>query len=515
MVVWRSLGISRGGRTLGLAVAPGGAGALGMAGAVAVAWLASSVGPVASARAIAAHTGRGLSVAVAIPLACAVLLFGLGVLLGAHRVASRPQGRSGRRIVLRRSFWEVRGSPSFALGLRAATRGRSAGVLLAEAITAVTAVTATLVFSTSLLRLVDTPDRFGWPYDVAAVVNAGYGQADLAAIATTLDRPEVDAWGIAALAGGLVVNGETLPFVAGRAGFDDLMTGATISGRAPRGDHEIALGSLTARTLGLHVGDEATVRTPHGEQTATISGLVVLPAIGPLESDRMSLGTGVFLPQAFFEAVLGNAEQTTGLAPAALADGLGSFVAIDLADGVDAGAFLAEIRDDLPTWGPDGVEPLTYAKPIRPAAIIDVAAMRQVPMSLVGVFVLTMAVSIVAGIATGTRARRRELAVVRASGGTPRQLRASVRWHGLVVVSIGLAVGFPAGIVLGRLGFDAFARDFGAAPQPSVPLLLLCGTVIVVLATGLLAGAVPALQVARRQDIALLQADGGIQNASD
>ena len=146
----------------------------------------------------------------------------------------------------------------------------------------------------------------------------------------------------------------------------------------------------------------------------------MLPSIGPFESDRTSLGTGVLLSAPLFEAVVGGR---------GLADGLSGFVAIDLAPGRDPAAFLADIRADLPGWDPFGVAPPSYAKPVRPATVVDVASSRRVPAFLTLVLILTMAVSVVSGIASGTRARRRELAVLRAMGIVPRQVRASVRWH--------------------------------------------------------------------------------------
>jgi putative ABC transport system permease protein len=141
-----------------------------------------------------------------------------------------------------------------------------------------------------------------------------------------------------------------------------------------------------------------------------------------------------------------------------------------------------------------------FTDPVRPASVVDVAAMRRVPILLAAAFALTMAVSVVAGIASGTRARRRELAVVRALGATPRQIRASVWWHALTVVMVGLVVGLPLGIIVGRLTFAAFARDLGVAPRPFVPLPLVLVTILVVLTVGVVSALLPARSAARRRD---------------
>ena len=55
--------------------------------------------------------------------------------------------------------------------------------------------------------------------------------------------------------------------------------------------------------------------------------------------------------------------------------------------------------------------------------------MQAVPIALVGVLALAMIVGMALGISAATRARRREMAVLRALGCVGRQLRDSVRWH--------------------------------------------------------------------------------------
>ncbi|TML88746.1 MAG: FtsX-like permease family protein [Actinobacteria bacterium] len=486
--VWRGLGISPTRRTLGLALPPTGAVVAGLFGSVAVAWLASPLGPVASARAVVPAGTRHLSIATVLTVAAATVLLGIGVTVAAHRVVRSSAATAGRTPAPRRSFPGAGRSPGLALGIRAATVGGGANALLAGVGIAVAAATATLVFSASLVRFLDTPARFGWPFDIGALVNAGYGQTNLAAVAKTLDRPDVERWGLAAMSGGLAINGETVPFVAGRRGFDAFTRALIISGRAPRRDHEIALGSITARHLHLHVGDEATVATSRGKRKARVTGLVVLPSIGPFESDRASLGTGALISSPLFAAVVGGVD---------VADNLAGFVAVDLAAGADPASFLAKVRHDLPGWDPFHVPPPSYAEPVRPATVVDVAASRRVPALLAGLLGLTMAVSVVTGIASGTRARRRELAVLRAVGAVPRQLRASVRWHALVVVLIGLVVGLPIGIAAGRAGFTVFARDIGAATRPAVPPALLSLIVLGAVVLALVAAAVPARRSSR------------------
>ena len=77
--VWHSLGMSTRRRTIALAVPAAGALVVGVVGSLLVAWLASSIGPIASARAVVPHRSRGLSSAVLVPLVGWVVVFGLGL----------------------------------------------------------------------------------------------------------------------------------------------------------------------------------------------------------------------------------------------------------------------------------------------------------------------------------------------------------------------------------------------------------------------------------------------------
>lgn len=494
---WLHLGATRTQRVAGIAFPLAAAGAAGLAGAFLIGWMGSGIGPVASARSVEPAGRAGMSGAVVLMALGPTAFF----LAAALPLAAAGATRSRRRSVSRGPSWLARtvppvGSTALWVGVRAAVVSSGASVLLAASVAAVVAVLATVVFTTSLNRFVSDPERFGWPYDAAVVVGFGYGGADKAAVASTLDHPDVEAWGLAALDSGSTIDGEPVPFVAALAGFESIPL-PVIEGALPDADGEIALGALTAERLGLAVGDRAKLTTPYGEREAIVSGVVVLPTAGPFESDRVSLGTGALLSEQFTTSVLGDAERLSGVDSEDVTEGAASFVVIDLADGVDSGRFLAGISDEFRTWDLNGFDPFVYADPVRPAPVADVAAMKAVPMALVGVFALAMLVGLGLGIAAATRARRRELSVLRALGFVGRQLRASVRWHALCVVGVGLVIGTPVGLALGRVSYRSFADRLGFLPEPVV----LPGSILAIgaaaLGMGLLAAAGPARQAAR------------------
>jgi hypothetical protein len=266
----------------------------------------------------------------------------------------------------------------------------------------------------------------------------------------------------------------------------------------------VALGSRTARELGIDPGNEIDVETFFGGATATVTGTVVLPAVGPYESDRAGPGTGVLLSRPFFEEVVAREERASGLPPGSFAEtGLGSFVAIDLREGVDPATFLAGIDRELLSWDRNGFESPVYAQAVRPPEIVDVADMRAVPVTVGALVALAMAGALASGIAVATADRRRELAVLEALGCSSRQLAGSVRWHGFAVVAVALAVGGPLGGIAGRLLYRAFADDLGVRPEVVVPLGWVAGIAVAAIGVGWLAGAAPRRRL-RREPVAPL-----------
>jgi hypothetical protein len=499
VAVWLALGITRRTRVLALAAPALAATGLGLVLALAAAWLASPIGAIGSAAAIDGAPTRSLGGHVALAALAVLVAMTALVVVVIARMASpaRPASASTRPT-------RARGNqPALTLGVRAARRGIGAVAVLGGASLAVLTVTATLVFSASVLRFIDEPDRYGWPYDVAALVNAGYDNPNLDAIRSTLDDPRsgVARWGHAALSLGTQVNGTAVPVVAMREGFD-AMPGPLVQGRLPHGDDEVALGKLTAEELGVRVGDEVTISVQYGERVGTVTGFVVLPAVGALESDRASLGTGVLLPPPFVDGIVGAAADQLGMSGPEIADSLGSFIVIDLDPGIDPAAWVEAQEGALVAWDPFGVPPLTYPRPVRPPVVVDVEATQRIPELLAGVLALAMGVSVVAGVASGTNGRRRELAIFRALGGSARQVRSSVRAHAVAVVGTGLLVGLPLGVALGRTAYIAFAESLGAVPDPLVPTRWLLLLTVGVLVLGFAAAVVPGRRATSRGTLA-------------
>jgi ABC-type lipoprotein release transport system permease subunit len=91
-------------------------------------------------------------------------------------------------------------------------------------------------------------------------------------------------------------------------------------------------------------------------------------------------------------------------------------------------------------------------------------------------------VALVITLSASVRRRRRDLAMLRALGFKSRQLRAAVAWQASTNGLVGVVVGVPLGIVLGRWLWTLFARDIDAVLEPTVPVLSIVIVALITLA---------------------------------
>jgi hypothetical protein len=466
---------------------------LGVVGA----WVFSPTGPVGSVRSIDPSPARQISGTVA--LAALGLAVALGVVAAALGWRSARRGlhpvmtRHGSiaRLLVRRST-----RPEVAEGVRAAYRsGRGAGLVLASGAAAVGVFVAAVVFGASLSRVLSTPADYGWGWDVASIDNYGYGAIDLSLVHATLDAdPDVRGFSALAFSTSVLVDGDQ---VATLLAFDRSSTIdlTTVDGRLPNGADEVALGARTARDRGLHVGDRVEVQGFEVDQReATVTGIAVLPALGPFRSDRTAPGVGLVVP----EAMLNEAAATRGPA----------FIGMDLRPGADRAAVLERLHDDLGAWSPEtAITTFDRTTPVRPPEIVDARSMRRSPMLVGGLLVVGATVGLVVAITMSVRARRRDLAMLRVLGFTDRQLHRSVLVQAVVSVVGAVVVGLPLGIAVGRVAWRSFASQLGVLTSPHTPIGWIVLTAVGAGALAVLAGAFPARAAARTRPATTLRTE--------
>ena len=86
----------------------------------------------------------------------------------------------------------------------------------------------------------------------------------------------------------------------------------------------------------------------------------------------------------------------------------------------------------------------------RPAEIVDYRTIGFTPASWSRRWVPAPVVALALTLMASVRRRRRDLALLKTLGFTQRQLAAAVAWQASVSALIGVAIGAPVGIILGR-----------------------------------------------------------------
>lgn len=470
---------------------------LGAAGAVIVAVALSPLTPIGPLRRIEADPGVAFDWTVLCLGAAGltVLLVGIGLVAAVRQLPHRRQARArlenSRRSALAGAV-AAAGLPLPAVaGMRLALEsgeGRTsvpARAALGGAVVAVMALVASLVFGTSLRSLVDRPQLYGWDWDMTVIDESGYGEISVDRAAAVLDGdPDVTGW-TGAYFQSIDLEGVNVPVLG--LPTEAAVAPPMLAGRPVAGRDEIVVGTRTLDALGKGVGDTVVLGSDEGERPLRIVGVAVFPTVGPILGAYTSLGEGALM---VYDAIPGWDEVSAG--PKALF--------VRLAPGADRDAAVARLEEDLAGIGrfPRSAEILPVQ---RPAQIVHYEAMGAAPAVLGGVLVAAAVVSLGLALASGVGRRRRDLSVLKSLGFTRRQVSSTVVWQSSLIVGVGLVVGVPLGVALGRWLWILFAERLPVLARPSVPALLLAGLGCVLVVLANVVAAVPA-QVAGRTPVA-------------
>jgi hypothetical protein len=386
------------------------------------------------------------------------------------------------------------GSVSGSLGVRMALEpghGRTAVPVrsaLVGTAAAVAAVVAALVFGTSFLWLVHTPHRYGqnWAQQLDLQVGSipvTMGQRVLGRV-TGLTGYAGGNYGQVSVAapgsGGRSGSGTVVPAIGidqlhGR-GFLTLLTG-----RAPAGPHQIALGPRTLHTLGVHVGQRVMV-SAHGQASMMrVMGSAVFAAFSVGGGSATDLGTGA----AVSASVLSQPNPPACVGRMTCYN----FFLLRYRPGTDLPAAASRLRAAVTRAGcPPGLCLVTTDQ--RPSDIRDYTGVRDTPLVL-GALLGMLAVGMLShALLAGVRRRYRDLALLKTLGLVRSQLLGVVCWQASTLAAVAVLAGLPLGVLAGRWAWVVFAGSAGVAGQANVPvpLVLLAIPVTLLLANLIAAG---------------------------
>jgi ABC-type lipoprotein release transport system permease subunit len=145
--------------------------------------------------------------------------------------------------------------------------------------------------------------------------------------------------------------------------------------------------------------------------------------------------------------------------------------------------------------------------PGPPKTVADFGGVSELPLVVSALLVAIAAAVLAHALVMATRQRRRHLAILKTLGFDRRQVLATIAWQATTLAALGLVVGLPLGVSLGRWAWTLFAEQIGVVPEPVTPLPLI---LLVVPASVLLANLVallPARNAARTPAGLVLRAE--------
>jgi hypothetical protein len=507
----KALGLGRRGLVaLGMAstLAVGLAGAVG---AVALAFALSPLAPVGDARLVEPSSGLSLDGPVLLLGAAATvaMVLALGAWPSLRAARGRPDDpRLPRSSAVAGLLGAAGAPPTMVVGVRnALERGRGAttapvATALLGALLAVTALCGTAVFGSSLAHLDATPALFGDTYQVIIYGTPGAGtlspQQGLRSVIEQLERhPGVDH--ITKVTGAPISIHGVNVVAAAYAPVRGPALLVAVSGRLPVREGEIALGTSTMRQTGTHSGALVPVRfaSRSGHPRTALLRVVGTAALPTGVGDgEVGLGTGAVLTLAGYE----HAACPPGPAELTCVHSIQGNLAV-LASappgGTGHGVITRAISVDQ---GYDGT-------PITPTSLVNFGEAVNFPLILGVILAIFGAATLTHLLVVSVGRRRREMGLLKALGFVSRQVGATVYWQATTVTLVGLAVGVPIGIALGRVIWRVFALNIGVVPNPVIDLWVIAGLIAAVLVGAALLSLGPALAAARARPGRLLRTE--------
>src|SRR6266496_5444955 len=143
----------------------------------------------------------------------------------------------------------------------------------------------------------------------------------------------------------------------------------------------------------------------------------------------------------------------------------------------------------------------------RPANVVSLASIAGLPVLLSGLLAVMAAGTLAHMLASSTRRRRRDLAILKTLGFTRRQVRHAIAWQATTIAAIALLIGLPTGIAGGRWAWRVFATQLGVLPEPAVPLTTIVIAIPAALALANLIAAAPARAAAHTPSATVLRTE--------
>jgi hypothetical protein len=520
LVVARALGADQPSLLATAGLGPAVAIIVGALGAAAVAFVASPIAPIGAVRAIDPSPGVDADWTVLLGT-IALLVVALGaftaqvVYVEVGRALRGTRERAPHRSVVADLAARSGAPVTMVAGLRFSLERGSARTAapvrsaLAASVVAVVVAVTTVTFASSLGTLDSTPALYGWNWSVAILSPSG---TDIPPIAGTLLSRDHDvaAWTGLSFANA-TMNNQTVPIILGSTHAP--VGPPLLAGHELDSPGQVVLGSQTLAELHAKLGGTITVSYGSvkdypiyiSKRPLRVVGIATMPAVGASGNLHTSMGVGGELatgiePPAFARALRSPDPNLDGPNTEIVRFVPGTSPSSDLR-GLDR---IARITTKVMQADPSGAgDTYVVVGPQRPAEIVIYQSTGATPVALALALGAGATAALGLALASSVRRRRRDLALLKTLGFARRQLAGAIAWQASTVAIVGVVLGVPIGVALGRWLWTIFARQIGAVPEATVPVaqLVLIVGVAIVLANGI--AAIPG-KVAARTPAALV-----------
>ena len=259
-----------------------------------------------------------------------------------------------------------------------------------------------------------------------------------------------------------------------------------VRGHPPTSPDEVTVGERTLAEHDLDVGDTIVVTGGSGVATQLrIVGSVVAPdSVNPARSVVFTLPGLVKLHGVSDLDVLP----------------LDQSIALKYPSGVDAEALESALETDYELFfSPED------AYPVVPQSLSQMERVRSTLFVLAAFLGLVGMIGLVHFMLLSAGQRRHDTAVLEALGFVRRQTQVVVAAQALTIAAIGVAVGLPLGVLVGRSVWIAAVDRIGLVSTPTVPWLVAALVVVIVIIGALVASVFPGWSAARRRPTDVLR----------
>jgi FtsX-like permease family len=446
--------------------------ALGVAGVVVASWWF----PIGTASLFEPAPGMAVDLPVLLAAAVVPALVAVGSAVAAWFASSAMRAAGPqRRSALAAAAARVGAPVPVVIGTRFALepgRGRQAvpaRPAVLGAVVGVLGVVAAFTFSEGVGDATTRPGRFGQVHQLEAFV--GYSGEDFGPVEEVLPVMAADPDVVAvndvrtaiAEVGNIPVALFTLDPV------DVPWEPVVLEGRAPLDEADVAVAPGSAEAMGVTVGDVVAMTGTLGTRELTVTGLAFVP-----EAPHNDYVTGGWVTAEGYDILF---DPDSEVSPPFKFHS----VLVTLRPGADPDVVAARIEQAAGVAG-------MLELPGSPSRLEEVKQIRALPVFLAGFLALLALGAVGHALATAARRRRRDIAVLRALGMTQTQSRGVVVTQASVLALVGLVVGIPLGLALGRTVWRYVADTTPLFYVPPVAVLALVLLVpVALLAANLLA----------------------------